>query len=241
LLNFSKAITLSDANAVAGSWAAGSAVAATTFTAGVSSTAPTFSFATKATVPTAIKLRATDTDGVSSATNTEGTSTIRSGRVRIQNAYGSELLALPVPVVLEYYDTATSTGWRAGADTCTTLTSANFAYGFPTATGNNLVACETAGTLSGTKPTYSLSLSAPGTGNGGWTNVALNLGGTAIGTVSTVPYVKCTATGASGGAETPASLPWLQFNWLGAGSTNPTARATFGAYKSPLIYRRENY
>ena len=103
------------------------------------------------------------------------------------------------------------------------------------------MACETAGTLSGSNPTYSLSLSAPGTGNSGWANAALNLGSAAIGTASGVTYVKCTATGASGGAETPANLPWLQFNWLGAGSTNPTARATFGAYKSPLVYRRENY
>jgi MSHA biogenesis protein MshQ len=38
---------------------------------------------------------------------------------------------------------------------------------------------------------------------------------------------------------TPA---WLQFPWQGgAVNTNPTGRATFGVYKSRLIYMRENY
>jgi MSHA biogenesis protein MshQ len=39
----------------------------------------------------------------------------------------------------------------------------------------------------------------------------------------------------------PANLPWLTFDWGGAGETNPKARATFGIHKSPLIYSRENY
>jgi MSHA biogenesis protein MshQ len=42
-------------------------------------------------------------------------------------------------------------------------------------------------------------------------------------------------------------MPWLQFNWKGAGKTNPSARAVFGIYKKDqpsggvMIYRRENY
>lgn len=35
--------------------------------------------------------------------------------------------------------------------------------------------------------------------------------------------------------------PWLEFPWVGVGNTDPSARATFGVFKSPLIYRRENY
>jgi hypothetical protein len=37
-------------------------------------------------------------------------------------------------------------------------------------------------------------------------------------------------------------LNWLMFDWTGSGTaSSPRARATFGIYKSPLIYRRENY
>jgi MSHA biogenesis protein MshQ len=52
----------------------------------------------------------------------------------------------------------------------------------------------------------------------------------------------------SGGVFTPGALnvtatvpSWLQYPWVSATATNPSARATFGIYKSPLIYRRENY
>jgi MSHA biogenesis protein MshQ len=234
-----QAVTLSELNSVAGSFAT-TAIAASTFTAGVSSTSPTYTFTNKATVPATIKLRATDVDSVSSstgidgtaATATEGSSAIRSGRIRLQNAYGSELLALPVPATIEVYN---SSGWVVGTDTCTALTASNFALSFPVDTKNSLAACETALAITGVNPSPNLRLSAPGTGNGGWVNLTLNLGNSAVGQ-------KCTAVGGAGGAETPVSLDWLKFDWTGSGSpTNPTARATFGVYKSPLIYRRENY
>jgi len=35
-------------------------------------------------------------------------------------------------------------------------------------------------------------------------------------------------------------MPWLQFGGISA-NANPSARATFGIFKSPMIYRRENY
>jgi MSHA biogenesis protein MshQ len=40
-----------------------------------------------------------------------------------------------------------------------------------------------------------------------------------------------------------SSLPWLLFDWKGVGPEGPTARATFGIYKSRpgIIYRRETY
>lgn len=45
----------------------------------------------------------------------------------------------------------------------------------------------------------------------------------------------------TGAFTVTATVPtWLQYNWTGVVG-NPTARATFGVYKSPLIYRRENY
>ena len=50
--------------------------------------------------------------------------------------------------------------------------------------------------------------------------------------------------GNSGAIKLTATAPsWLQYNWQGAGNTNPTARATFGIYKGTdkVIYFRELY
>ena len=42
---------------------------------------------------------------------------------------------------------------------------------------------------------------------------------------------------------TAASQPWLQGRWNGAAAydQNPSARASFGLYRSPLILLRENF
>jgi MSHA biogenesis protein MshQ len=40
---------------------------------------------------------------------------------------------------------------------------------------------------------------------------------------------------------TVATPSWLKYPWTSSTATDPSARATFGIYKSPLIYRRENY
>jgi MSHA biogenesis protein MshQ len=54
--------------------------------------------------------------------------------------------------------------------------------------------------------------------------------------------LKAPGTGKTGSVDITATIPaWLQYDWLGAGVTNPKGRATFGVYKSPLIYHRENY
>ena len=78
-----------------------------------------------------------------------------------------------------------------------------------------------------------MTLAAPGAGNSGWTDITLNLGTTASGNA-------CTTVGGAGGAAATANLPALQFNWGGVVG-NPVSRATFGVFKSPLIYRRENF
>lgn len=158
---------------------------------------------------------------------------IRYGRLRLQNAYGSELLPLAVSMEPQYWNGS----WQKNTlDTCSTITAAQFAWSFPAGTSarpNNLAACESAVTVSGTPPNQTVSLSKPGASNAGWADLTLNLGSTASGN-------QCTAVGGAGGASTTANMPWLQFNWSGS-LGNPTSRATFGTYTSPLIYRRENY
>lgn len=151
---------------------------------------------------------------------------LRYGRLRMLNAYGSELLALPVPLEAQYWTGsyyATNT-----LDSSTLITPSSIVMGNYR---NALVACKTllapsaAVTLvAGKMPSPGLMLSAPGTGNAGSVDLSLNLGATASGS-------NCFTATAS--TATAASLPWF--------GTNPTARATFGIYKSPLIYRRENY
>ena len=242
---FAKAHTLSDANAAAtpvGSFGTTSTVPASAFALGVATVAtPTYTFsnATGQTPPTVIAVRTVDADNVSSlravaSSIVEGTSEIRSGRIQLKNAYGSERMALPLPLVLQYW----SGSWQKNTvDTCTIITPSQFAWSFPAGTAakpNNLVACESAVTVSGSPPSNVVLLSAPVDGNGGWADLVLNLGATAAGNT-------CTSVSAgSTGAATTANAPWLQYNWSGV-VDNPKARATFGIYKSPLIYRRENY
>lgn len=246
---WARLVTLSDASGGTGTWSANT-IAATSFAGGVGvAPAASYNFLSKATAPATIRLRGREpvgADGVDSSTGSEAVANIRSGRVRMLNAYGSELLPLPMTTRIEHFGMPGATGWRAGADTCSSLTAANYAFSFPSHPNNRLAACETFGTLGGVNPERVLSLARPcvGTpcaGNNGWANVVLNLGSSPLGVVSGETFGRCTASGASGGAEVPANLPWLTFDWGGAGETNPKARATFGIHRSPLLYSRENY
>lgn len=104
---------------------ANNAVAAADFAAGIATLAtPTYTFAA-ATAPTSIFMRATDTDGVTSlravpATSVEGGVTVASGRIRLSNAHGSELLPLPLTANVQFWN---GTFWVVSAtDSVTSLT-----------------------------------------------------------------------------------------------------------------------
>lgn len=170
---------------------------------------------------------------------------MRHGRLRLANVYGSERLALPIPLSIEYWAGTPSpgnfVGWtKNGLDTsCTLPVAANFALAFPGGVApktNLLEACETALSVVLMPPPQSPipKLSAPGAGNSGWVDVTLNLDGGAAGT-------QCVVVGGAGPTATTMNKPWLQFNWDGGGLGNPKARAHFGVYKkSPrVIYTRE--
>lgn len=184
-----------------------------------------------------------DTDGSTligvAAAKETNTTRVRYGRVQLQNRYGSEYLALPVPIVLQYWNGS----WQSNTlDTCTTFLPSQFAWTFPAGTvsrPNNLTACRSAApTITGTAPNYVLNLTAPGEGFSGWAELTLNLGATAVGSTCTAAN---TGTGYSG-AATAANKSWLRYEWLKpAGEVDPKSNATFGAFRSPLIYRRENY
>lgn len=222
--NFAKTITLSDSNASGLGSLLSPTIASSAFLAGVANATPNYSFTNAKTSPTIIKLRATDTDSVSSATGSEGTTTIRSGRLLLKNAYGSELLNLPIALEAQYWNG--SSYIRNAQDNCTTLPSSSIAMSNYTSA---LAACETqigystgSGALINGVSSF-LRLTKPGAGNNGSVDLSLNLNGAAGST--------CTSSSVS--SATNANLPWF--------GANPTSRATFGIYKTPIIYMRENY
>ncbi len=171
-----------------------------------------------------------DTTGVSPTIGNHtkvSTTQVRFGRLRMLNAYGSEALALPVSLTAQYW---TREGYYLtnSDDSCTVLPIASITMGNYL---KQLKACATqlspTGQLtlvSGQLPAPGLALSKPGRGNAGSVDLRINL--------SAVPSgMSC--LGASESPATAANMPWF--------GSEPTARATFGIYKSRLIYLRENY
>jgi uncharacterized repeat protein (TIGR01451 family) len=220
--NFSKTVTLSDANATAGSFMP-APIAASAFTAGTANVSPAFTFNIAKTAPATIKLHALDTDNVASST-TEGTANIRSGRLSLKNAYGSELLPLSIPLEAQYWNGSSYV--RNQQDNCTATPASSIAMANYK---NNLSACETqigfssgSGTFVNGVSKY-LRLTKPGAGNNGSVDLTLNLNSASGNT--------CTSSTAS--SATSASMPWF--------GSNTASRATFGIFKTPIIYMRENF
>ena len=158
-----------------------------------------------------------DSDGVTMAqTPVAAASNFYYGRLRFLNGYGSELLALPMDLTAQYWN---GSGFVKNTwDSCTTLTVPTSGTGMVFGPGN-LSGGETVASIQGaTTGSVALlagdarfSLSKPGSGNNGNVDITIN---------------------------TPA---WLWYQWTGGAVGSASARATFGLYKSPLIYRRENY
>lgn len=216
--------TLSDAGVTTG--LSNNILAATDFTNGVATRNDvTFATTTPKTAPLTVTLRAINSDSpaVSSAGFTEGLTAIRSGRLYLQNAYGSELLNLPIALEAQYWNGTSYI--RNQLDNCTSIAANSIAMGNYK---NNLNACETQiGYSSGTGALTNgasnfLRLRGPGAGNNGSVDLIVNLNGVSGNTCAP-------ASGSAGNANMP---------WFGA---NPTSRATFGIYKTPIIYLRENY
>ena len=132
---FVKPITISDdGDATAGF--SHHAPANLTFTAGIGSSpaisaadALRYTFISPPQLPTTLRLRARDSDGVSSVGFIEPQAEFRSGRLRLINAVGSIRAPIDVPMRVETYQTV-ATGIDAWAvessDTCTALLPSNF-------------------------------------------------------------------------------------------------------------------
>jgi Concanavalin A-like lectin/glucanases superfamily/IPT/TIG domain len=168
---------------------------------------------TALTGQTSITVSAAPTDGEVPAgtASSLGAATLRYGRLQLQNAYGSELLALPVPLRAQYWN---GSAWVTNADdSCTTITAPTSGAGLTLhlSTGVTTASVNVSGKLA--SGDAGLRFTAPGAGNSGYVDISIPL----------------------------ALKPWLQFPWAGGANVDPTGRATFGIFRSPLIYRRENY
>lgn len=170
----------------------------------------------------AVFARPVDADGVTmTSTTVSPPSEFRLGRLYLPNGYGSELLPLTATVEAQHWNGTAFV--RNQLDTCTVVPSQSVAMGNYR---KGLAACETqlTGTGSMINGVTELRLSAPGPGNGGSVDLSVNL--------NTAGGSTCNTAVAT--AATSASLPWM-------GMVNPSARATFGVYKTPVIYMRENF
>jgi len=201
---------------------ANATMAATAFVNGMGTTnTQAYTFATTPTSPTDIFLRAVDAVNTSvtslratPSTSVEGGVKVVSGKVKISNAYGSEVLPLPLTATVQYWN---GTSWVTSSTDSLTQFNTNLQ---PT---GNIVATIIAGLGSG------VSVATPGVVSvvGGIKTITLNkplLPGTVDISLNAPPYL----LGGSNGAGVNPSVP---------------GRATFGVYKgaNEFIYLRENY
>ncbi len=164
-------------------------------------------------------------------------SEFRYGRLWLQNANGSELLQLPIPMETQYFN---GTGFVTNlVDNCTTITNLNVGLGnfrAPLAAATATITPVAGAFVAGKK---TITLSAPGAGNNGAVTVAVNLGST-----TTIDSTNTCLTTWTGNAPAAANLPYLRGQWCGANFDRyPTVRATFGIYRNTdrFIYQQENY
>ena len=219
----------------------GNALAASDFRAGVAVAAtPAFAFATKLTAAQTLRLRAVDADAISSQGFAEGATALRSGRLRVSNAFGSEKAALAVAVQAQYWS---GSAWVLNsADSCSVLPASAVALGgyldYRGVASSAWSTRASAVTLSAGQGTLTLSApSPPGPSASGSLDLALNLG-------ASTTDASCLAAHPP---STGAALAWLRSQYgacAGASSfaSDPAARAVFGVYgveKRQTVYVRD--
>jgi MSHA biogenesis protein MshQ len=240
---YAQATTLSDALALGvGGFGSTASVPASAFVRGSATLAtPAYSYTAKLTPETTLKVRATDADGASSANAAapiEGTTILRSGRLRLSNVFGSEKTALAIAVQAQYWS---GRAWVLNSlDSCTAVPAAAASKSNPldskgaaSASMNN--ALSAVAILSGQG---SLAVAPASPNATGSIDIALNLG-------SLGADQSC--LGGTRPASTGAALPWLRSQNGGCSSAwdrDPSARATFGIYApetTKTVHVREIY
>ncbi|MGV8859688.1 MAG: DUF6701 domain-containing protein [Pseudomonas sp.] len=142
-------------------------------------------------------------------------SEVRLGRLRLDNAHGSELQALDLPLRIETWQNLAGGSFRVeGLDTCTTA-----------------AVLQTPALSS-----YTGQLSQQNYGNDKVTLIAPSAG---------LGLLRLQPPGINGSVlgGLPATPSWLFYDWNGKGREAATGLARFGIYRgsSPMIFRREVY
>jgi hypothetical protein len=157
---------------------------------------------------------------------------MRYGRLRLNSAYGSNLLDLLVPVRAEHvsnFNGATPVFSLNTEDSCTVVPATAVAHG--NATGVTLAASPILAGAILAAGRGSVRLQKPTSGVIGTVDLALNLTATANDSSCVSPPLPATIG---------SGLTWLQWPWC-AGKTDPNARVKFGSSKAPYIYLHERY
>ena len=193
---------------------------------------------TPGTSSVTISAAPTDSDGVTmTATATSVATNFYYGRLHLLNAYGSELLAIRVPMQTEYYN---GTNWVINSsDSCTTIAENSLKIGSIVKPSGSTLAFATPAsgvTISAITSGIGALTISPSTQGVGIADLVLNLGGA-------VTTTSCgTLTSAIGGSSPPSSLDYLAGQWCGTSYNKaPIARIKFGSSKAPYIYLRERY
>ena len=223
--NFAKPVTLSAVTNASTGTLRTTSLSAAAFAAGVATVSDqAFTYTNKLTPPAEVTLRAVDIDGVTSQGHTEQGPSVRSGRLKLSNAFGSERSSLRVPVQAQHWS---GRDWVLnGADGCTTVPAASIVKaryldhrGAATSAWTTSVVSDVA--LSNGQG--AIELTAPTSGGTGTLDLALNLGSgsTDQSCLSVHP------------ASTGANRDWLRArngNCSSADDRDPSARATFGVF-----------
>jgi MSHA biogenesis protein MshQ len=225
--SFAQAVTLADAGPLNLGTLAGASIAANAFAAGVADATPSYAFTSKTTAPQTLVLRASNGGSggaaISSLGYSEASMPLRSGRLRLSNAFGSAAAALKLAVVAEYWS---ANAWVLNsADSCTTLAAGSVALSNPrNAAGNASSALTSASAIGLSSGSGLLTLAKPTpVGSSLSLDLAINLG-------SSTADQSCQA---SHPASTGAAQPWLRAQNGGCAATadrDPAARASFGVF-----------
>ncbi|MBI4293686.1 MAG: DUF11 domain-containing protein [Betaproteobacteria bacterium] len=164
-----------------------------------------------------------------------GTTGSRFGILKLDSAYGSELLAIRVPLSAMYWN---ASAFIANADdSCTQIAPANLAIGNykGSLNGTNMGSSHLPGspiTLSGGNATITATKPSPAAV--GSVDLAINLGATS-------GDANCIGGGFPAAAS-GTDFAWLRGSWCGTAFVrDPNARITFGSSRRPFIFLREMY
>lgn len=198
----------------------------------------------------ALKTKINDSDGITitkcngadqnSDSCVSPTTKLRFGILKIDNAYGSELLPLYVPVTALYWN---GTSWeKNAADNCTQIATsgagANLAIGnYEGELASSDIEISSASPLTLSAGTGSIRVNAPGTGKQGSADIALNLD---VPTTTSDASCLTWGTGANAPSATVgADLKYLRGAWCGGSYVkDPHGRINFGTAKSHFLYKR---